>query len=63
MGATRSGPAERPTLIEGIHTEAQALPETPARAITARSSPDTTSERLPRSGTETVRSMISPVPV
>ena len=62
-GATRICSASRPCSSAGSQTEAQAVPETPARVTTGRSRGETTSDPGPRSGTEAVRSSTSPVPV
>jgi hypothetical protein len=52
-----------PVQEAGNHTEAQALPETPARVTTGRSRLETTRESGPLSGTDTTRSSTSPIPV
>ena len=61
-GATRICSASRPLTSAGSQTDAQAVPDTPARVTTGRSRGETTSEPGPRSGTEAARSSTSPDP-
>ena len=63
MGATRSCAWARPSRRAGNHTDAQALPDTPARVTTGRSRAVTTRDSGPASGTDTARSSTSPIPV
>ena len=63
MGAIRSCAPSRPATRAGSHTDAHAVPETPARATTVRSLAPTARVSTPRSGTETSRSSTSPPPV
>ena len=46
-GATRTCASSRPSSTPGSQTDAQALPETPARVTTGRSRADTTTDRGP----------------
>ena len=50
MGATRSWACARPSRRAGSHTDAQALPDTPARVTTGRSRASTTRDRRPGVG-------------
>ena len=62
-GATRSCACSRPFKRAGSQTDAQALPDTPARVTTGRSRLETTIDRGPASGTDTALSSTSPIPV